>query len=142
MRGRRNASAAVRPGVSDGQSVRQGSGDPIGRELVDLGFALCATKAHARRFATPGSRRSAVFKVNEGGPNAVDRMEAGEIELVINTPLGSESRFDEAAIRSTALRLSIPCLTTLSAATAAVEGIRSRQEGATGVAPLQEYHRG
>ena len=83
-----------------------------------------------------------VFKVNEGSPNAVDRMEAGEIQMVINTPLGSSSRFDEAAIRAAALRLSIPCLTTLSAATAAVEGIRSRQEEATGVAPLQEYHRG
>ena len=68
-------------------------------------------------------------------------MEAGEIQLVVNTPLGGESRFDDAAIRAAALRLSIPCLTTLSAATAAVEGIRARQEEATGVASLQEYHR-
>jgi carbamoyl-phosphate synthase large subunit len=82
-----------------------------------------------------------VFKVNEGSPNAVERMEAGEIQLVINTPFGGESHYDEAAIRAAALRLQIPCLTTLSAAAAAVEGIRARREEATGVAPLQEYHR-
>ncbi|HEY3202260.1 MAG TPA: carbamoyl-phosphate synthase large subunit [Thermoanaerobaculia bacterium] len=115
---------------------------PIGRELKDLGFALCATEGTREALREAGVDAERVYKVNEGRPNAVDRMEAGEIQLVVNTPLGKASRFDEAAIRATALRLSIPCLTTLSAATAAVEGIRARQEGATGVAPLQEYHRG
>jgi carbamoyl-phosphate synthase large subunit len=115
---------------------------PIGRELRDLGFALCATAGTSDALREAGVEAERVFKVNEGSPNAVDRMEAGEIQIVVNTPLGSSSRFDEAAIRAAALRLSIPCLTTLSAATAAVEGIRSRQEEATGVAPLQEYHRG
>jgi len=115
---------------------------PIGRELADLGFALCATAGTSEALREAGVQTERVFKVNEGSPNAVDRMEAGEIQMVVNTPLGSASRFDEAAIRAAALRLSIPCLTTLSAATAAVEGIRSRQEEATGVAPLQEYHRG
>jgi len=115
---------------------------PIGRELADLGFALCATEGTREALREAGVPAEHVFKVNEGRPNAVDRMEAGEIQLVINTPLGKDSRFDEAAIRAAALRLSIPCLTTLSAATAAVEGIRARQEGVTGVASLQEYHRG
>ncbi len=115
---------------------------PIGRELQDLGFALCATEGTREALREAGVEAEHVYKVNEGSPNAVDRMEAGEIQMVVNTPLGSASRFDEAAIRAAALRLSIPCLTTLSAATAAVEGIRSRQEEATGVAPLQEYHRG
>jgi carbamoyl-phosphate synthase large subunit len=115
---------------------------PIGRELAELGFQLCATEGTREALREAGVPAEHVFKVNEGRPNAVDRMEAGEIQLVINTPLGKESRFDEAAIRAAALRLSIPCLTTLSAATAAVEGIRARQEGATGVASLQEYHRG
>ncbi len=114
---------------------------PVGRELASLGFALCATEGTREALKEAGVESERVFKVNEGSPNAVDRMEAGEIQLVINTPLGKESRFDEAAIRAAALRLSIPCITTLSAATAAVEGIRARQEEATGVAPLQEYHR-
>ncbi len=115
---------------------------PIGRELADLGFALCATEGTREALREAGVPAEHVYKVNEGSPNAVERMEAGEIQLVINTPLGRDSRFDEAAIRAAALRLSIPCLTTLSAATAAVEGIRARQEGVTGVASLQEYHRG
>jgi carbamoyl-phosphate synthase large subunit len=115
---------------------------PIGRELADLGFALCATEGTREALREAGIEAERVFKVNEGSPNAVDRMEAGEIQLVINTPLGKESRFDEAAIRAAAMRLSIPCLTTLSAATAAAEGIRSRQEESTGVASLQDYHRG
>jgi carbamoyl-phosphate synthase large subunit len=68
-------------------------------------------------------------------------MEAGEIQLVINTPLGGKSHYDEAAIRATALRLGIPCLTTLSASAAAVEGIRALQEERSEVAPLQEYYR-
>ncbi len=115
---------------------------PIGRELKDLGFALCATEGTSQALREAGVDAERVYKVNEGSPNAVDRMEAGEIQLVVNTPLGRGSRFDDAAIRAAALRLSIPCLTTLSAAAAAVEGIRARQEEATGVAPLQEYHRG
>jgi carbamoyl-phosphate synthase large subunit len=113
----------------------------IGRELKDLGFELCATEGTREALLQAEIPAERVYKVNEGSPNAVDRMEGGEIQLIINTPLGGPSRFDDAAIRAAALRLSIPCLTTLSAATAAVEGIRARQEEATGVASLQEYHR-
>jgi carbamoyl-phosphate synthase large subunit len=114
---------------------------PIARELADLGFRLCATEGTRRALAQSGLHAELVYKVNEGSPNAVERMEAGEIQIVINTPLGSESHYDEVAIRAAALRLRIPCLTTLSAAAAAVEGIRARRDEATGVASLQEYHR-
>ncbi len=114
---------------------------PIARELADLKFALCATEGTAAALREAGLAAERVFKVNEGHPNAVDQMEAGEIQLVINTPLGGKSHYDEAAIRAAALRLGIPCLTTLSASAAAVEGIRARQEETTGVAALQEYHR-
>jgi len=115
---------------------------PIARELADLKFTLCATEGTRQALAEAGLPAEKVFKVNEGHPNAVERMEAGDIQLVINTPLGGKSHYDEAAMRSAALRLSIPCLTTLSASAAAVEGIRARQEESTGVAALQEYHRG
>jgi carbamoyl-phosphate synthase large subunit len=114
---------------------------PIARELADLGFRLCATEGTRRALAEAGIPAERILKVNEGRPNAVDRMEAGEIQLVINTPLGGQSHYDEVSIRATALRLGIPCLTTLSAAAAAVEGIRARQEGTTGVAALQEYYK-
>ncbi|MGH9368379.1 MAG: carbamoyl-phosphate synthase large subunit, partial [Thermoanaerobaculia bacterium] len=115
---------------------------PIARELVDLGFLLCATDGTKAALEEAGLPAERVSKVSEGHPNAVDRMEAGDVQLVINTPLGGESHFDEAAIRAAALRLGIPCLTTLSASAAAVEAIRALQEGAGGVATLQEYHRG
>ncbi|HTO86015.1 MAG TPA: carbamoyl-phosphate synthase large subunit [Thermoanaerobaculia bacterium] len=115
---------------------------PIARELRDLGFVLCATEGTRAALEGAGLSAERVYKVNEGHPNAVDRMEAGDIQLVINTPLGRDSHFDEVAIRAAALRLAIPCLTTLSASAAAVEGIRALQEGAGGVAALQEYHRG
>jgi carbamoyl-phosphate synthase large subunit len=114
---------------------------PIARELADLRFSLCATEGTRAALAAAGIPAERVYKVNEGHPNAVDRMEAGEIQLVINTPLGRESHYDEKAIRAAALKLSIPCLTTLSASAAAVEGIRALQEGTGGVAALQEYHR-
>jgi carbamoyl-phosphate synthase large subunit len=115
---------------------------PIARELVDLKFELCATEGTRAALAEAGLSAEKVFKVHEGHPNAVEWMEAGRIQLVINTPLGGKSHYDEAAIRAAALRLGIPCLTTLSASAAAVEGIRARQEGTTGVTSLQEYHRG
>ncbi|HEV2064049.1 MAG TPA: carbamoyl-phosphate synthase large subunit [Thermoanaerobaculia bacterium] len=112
----------------------------VARELKDLGFQLCATKGTRRALAEAGLESELVLKVNEGTPNAVDQMEAGEIHLIVNTPLGGQSHYDEAAIRAAALRLGIPCLTTLSASAAAVEGIRARQEGTTGVTALQDYH--
>ena len=83
-----------------------------------------------------------MYKVNEGHPNAVDRMEPGTSSSSSTRRSARESHFDEAAIRAAALRLSIPCLTTLSASAAAVEAIRSLQEGAGASPALQEYHRG
>jgi carbamoyl-phosphate synthase large subunit len=113
---------------------------PIARELASLGFHLFATEGTAERLKLEAIPATRIFKVNEGSPNAVDRMEAGDIQLVINTPLGKLSHYDERAIRAAALRLNIPCLTTLSAAAAAVEAIRSLQEGQQAVASLQEYY--
>ncbi len=114
---------------------------PIARELADLGFALCATEGTSAALAAAGIASERVFKVNENHPNAVEEMREGKIQIVINTPLGGASHYDESAIRAAALQLGIPCLTTLSASAAAVEGIRSLQEETTGVASLQEYHR-
>jgi carbamoyl-phosphate synthase large subunit len=114
---------------------------PIARELLELEFRLCATDGTLQALEAAGIPAERVYKVHEGKPDAVDQMEAGQIQLIINTPLGSKSHYDEAGMRSAALRLGIPCLTTLSAAAAAVEGIRARRENVTGVASLQEYHR-
>jgi carbamoyl-phosphate synthase large subunit len=81
-----------------------------------------------------------ILKVSEGRPNGVDYVKNGEIDLIINTPLGKASFSDEGALRRAAVAYNVPCMTTLSAASAAVEGILAMQRGDPGVRSLQEYH--
>jgi carbamoyl-phosphate synthase large subunit len=113
---------------------------PIARGLAQLGFRLVATRGTAKALEASGLKVERVFKVNEGRPNVVDRMKNGDIQLVINTPLGQESYFDEPAIRKTATRMGVPCITTLSGAAAAVTGIQALREQALEVMSLQEYY--
>ena len=122
-------------------SVHDGDKDallPLARELQALGFSLLATGGTAKALQRGGLSPRTVLKVNEGRPNIVDLMINGSVDLVVNTPLGKESFYDEVAIRRTALERDIPCLTTLSAASAALEAIRARAAGALTYAPLQE----
>jgi carbamoyl-phosphate synthase large subunit len=111
---------------------------PIARELASLGFSLIASSGTAKALRAGGLTATTVLKVNEGRPNIVDKLINGEVALIVNTPLGRESFYDEVAIRRTALERDIPCLTTLSAASAAIEAIRARAAGALSFAPLQE----
>jgi carbamoyl-phosphate synthase large subunit len=111
---------------------------PIARELASLGFSLIASSGTSRALREGGLTASTVLKVNEGRPNIVDCLINGEVDLIINTPLGRESFYDEVEIRRTALERDVPCLTTLSAASAAIEAIRARAAGALSFAPLQE----
>jgi carbamoyl-phosphate synthase large subunit len=76
--------------------------------------------------------------VNEGRPNAVDYIKNNQIALIVNTPLGKSSFFDEAAIRRAAITHGIPTLTTLSGAAAAVEAIRAMRDDVWTVSSLQE----
>ncbi|GLH71774.1 carbamoyl-phosphate synthase (glutamine-hydrolyzing) [Geothrix limicola] len=97
----------------------------LAQKLVALGFGLCATEGTARTLDAVGIKVRKIFKVNEGRPNAVDLLKNGEVQWVINTPLGRDAFFDESAIRREALRLKIPCLTNLSAALAACEAVET-----------------
>ena len=81
-----------------------------------------------------------MYKVNEGRPNIVDLVKTGKVDMVINTPLGRESFYDEKSIRRAAIRYNIPCITTLSAANAAARGIRALVEHSIEVSPLQALH--
>jgi carbamoyl-phosphate synthase large subunit len=112
----------------------------IGRELVSLGFTVLATSGTAAVLKAAGVEAKAIYKVNEGRPHVVDKIKSGEVDLVINTPLGRESFFDEKSIRRAAMNHRIPCITTFSGATAAVNGIRDLQREALTVRSLQEYH--
>jgi carbamoyl-phosphate synthase large subunit len=113
----------------------------LARRLARLGFELIATLGTAERLREVGLNVENVFKVNEGRPNIVDHIKRGEIALVINTPLGRSSHFDEQAIRRAALQYNVPCVTTMTGAQAIVEAITARETGgAIKVRSLQEMH--
>jgi len=112
----------------------------IGKELVSLGFKIVATRGTASALHATGVPCEEVYKVNEGRPNIVDLIKTSKVQLVINTPLGRESFYDEKSIRRAAIRYNIPCITTLSAAHAAVRGIHALIELKREVSCLQDLH--
>jgi carbamoyl-phosphate synthase large subunit len=113
----------------------------LGKDLHALGFRLLATRGTCAALEAAGVEAESVFKVNEGRPNIVDLVKTGKIDLIINTPLGRESFYDEKSIRRAAIRYNIPCITTLAAAHAAARGIRALVEQSTEVAALQDLHK-
>ncbi|MGQ0763772.1 MAG: carbamoyl-phosphate synthase large subunit [Acidobacteriota bacterium] len=113
----------------------------LARRLVRLGFELIATRGTADRLREVGLKVENVFKVNEGRPNIVDQIKQNEVALIINTPLGRASHYDEQAIRRAALQYNVPCVTTMTGAQALVEALGasgSREE--INVRALQELH--
>ncbi|MBI1807669.1 MAG: carbamoyl-phosphate synthase large subunit [Ignavibacteria bacterium] len=105
-----------------------------------LGFTIVATGGTSAFLKEHNIENTKVFKVNEGTPSVVDFIKRGDIHLLINTPLGEVSRFDELAIGSAALEAKLPIITTISAAAAAVKGIQWIRDQKSGVKSLQEYH--
>jgi carbamoyl-phosphate synthase large subunit len=81
-----------------------------------------------------------VLKAWEGRPNVVDLIKSKKIGLIINTPLGRQSQFDEKSIRRAATQWGVPCITTLSGAAAAANAIRTLRREKLSVRTLQEYH--
>ena len=112
----------------------------VAREFQELGFQTIATLGTSKVLRESGVETGTVYKVNEGRPNVVDLIKSQKIDLIVNTPLGQESFFDEKAIRRAATRYGTPCITTLSAAAAAVNAIRALQREKIHVKSLQEYH--
>ncbi len=112
----------------------------IARDFQDLGFQIVATIGTAAFLSENGIGCGRVFKVNEGRPNVVDLLKSGRVQLVVNTPLGRESFFDEKAVRRACIQLGVPCITTISAAAAAVSAIHVLQRGEVKVMSLQECH--
>jgi carbamoyl-phosphate synthase large subunit len=118
----------------------QGAAVVVARRLARLGFGLAASVGTAARLREVGLGVEEVFKVNEGRPNIADKIRQGEIALVINTPLGRVSHFDERAIRRAALQFNVPCVTTMTGAQALVEAIAARRDATVSVITLQELH--
>ncbi len=110
----------------------------MAKKLVELGYGLVATRGTARFLSRNGVPVREVFKVHEGRPHAVDLIENGEIQLVLNTPLGKASEYDEKAIRERAVAFGVPVITTVAGALAAVSGLEALHGGPLGVTALQE----
>jgi carbamoyl-phosphate synthase large subunit len=112
----------------------------IAAAFHDMGFRVLATGGTAtaiRRMGVPAER---IKKLSEGSPNVVERIDAGEVDLVVNTPTGSGARADGYEIRRAAVGRGIPCITTMSGASAAQRAIRALRAGETSVISLQELH--
>jgi carbamoyl-phosphate synthase large subunit len=112
----------------------------LARQFVEMGFHLVATHGTALVLEQSGLQPERVYKVKEGRPNVVDLIKGDRIQLIVNTPRGQDTFFDEKAIRRAAVMARIPTITTLAAAQAAAEGISALQEGTLSVVALQTLH--
>ena len=124
--------------VTDGDKA---AATQIAGALHDLGFEILATGGTARAIRRMGVPVETIPKISEGKPHVVDRIEAGDVDLVINTPTGSGARSDGYEIRSAAVARGIPCITTITGASAAQRAILALKSGDPAVRSLQELHR-
>jgi len=113
---------------------------PLARDFVELGFNLVATEGTCESLRACGIGCDLVHKVGKGEPTSLSLIREGKIQLIVNTPWGKVSRTHEYEIGRVALSHNVPCITTLSAASAAVRGIRSIKAKLLAVRSLQEYH--
>jgi len=113
----------------------------IAKRMTDLGFRIFATQGTASALERNNIPVKVLLKVAEGGPNVIDLMKDGKIQLVINTPSGRIPREDEIKIRSHVITYNIPYTTTISGAQATISGIESLLKKGIDVKPLQEYHK-
>jgi carbamoyl-phosphate synthase large subunit len=112
---------------------------PVAQELADLGFKLVATAGTQQVLKEAGLTVEPVLKIHEGRPNIEDAIKNSEIQLIINTPVGSAAQEDDRSIRRTALAYKVPIITTIAGARATASAIRSLQEKPLEVKSIQEY---
>jgi carbamoyl-phosphate synthase large subunit len=113
---------------------------PLVARLHALGFQIVATSGTARALANAGVPVERVFKVHEGRPHVLDLLLNHEVRLIINTPSGRLERSDDRLIRSSAVAHKIPCITTLAAAAATIQGLEWWLKKPLAAKPLQDYH--
>lgn len=112
---------------------------PVAKDLVDMGFKLVSTAGTQKALLEAGLSVDAVLKIHEGRPNIEDAIKNGEIQLIINTPVGSAAQEDDRSIRRTALAYKVPIITTIAGARATASAIHSLQEKPLEVQSIQEY---
>jgi carbamoyl-phosphate synthase large subunit len=113
----------------------------VAAQLHDLGFSIAATGGTAGTIARMGIPVERLNKLGEGSPHVVDKIEGGDVVLVINTPTGTAARADGYEIRRAAIARGIPCITTIAGGMAAARGIAAARHGSPAVRSLQEIHR-
>jgi carbamoyl-phosphate synthase large subunit len=113
---------------------------PIARRFQEMGFKLLGTGATARHLRGRGIQVETVLKIHEGRPNGIDLMLNGDVQLLINTPLGKESQRDDYTMRQAAIANRVAYTTTISAASAACDAILSQRSRSPSVLSLQEWH--
>jgi len=114
----------------------------VARRFQDLNFRILATQGTQSFLAEHSIKAERILKMHEGRPNIVDGIKNGDIQLVINTPSGKLSSYDDSYIRKAAIRYRVPYITTLAAAMAAAKGIEACLEKDWSVRSLQSFHRG
>jgi carbamoyl-phosphate synthase large subunit len=113
----------------------------VARHFAELGFRILATTGTAACLAQHGISSQVVNKTHEGRPHIVDFVKNREIHLIINTPAGKQSQYDDSYIRKNAVKYKVPYITTLAGALAAAKGIAARRQPQSGaLKSLQEYH--
>jgi len=112
----------------------------VAKEFAGLGFNIIATAGTHAFLSSLGIPATNILKEHEGRPNITDTIKNKEIQLVINTPAGKLSKYDDSYIRKAAIKYKVPYITTLAAAMAAARGIAAYREGKSSVRPLQDYH--
>jgi carbamoyl-phosphate synthase large subunit len=112
------------------------------KEFDKLGFTIRTTEGTHRFLAGKGIKTEPILKMHEGRPNIIDAIKNNEIQLIINTPSGKLSKYDDSYIRKAAIKYNLPYITTTAAAAAAVKGIAARRNGESPVKSLQSYHAG
>ncbi|MBB3675482.1 carbamoyl-phosphate synthase large subunit [Modestobacter versicolor] len=114
------------------------------KRLADLGFTVLATVGTAQVLRRNGVACQVVGKYSEGPGNVVERILAGDVDLVVNTPFGtpgnSGPRLDGYEIRAAAVSMGIPCITTVQGMAATVQGVEALRRGDLGVRSLQDLH--
>ncbi len=113
----------------------------ITKRLVSLGYEIIATKGTAKVLNQNDIPAREVLKVYEGRPNIVDLIKNGEVQLIINTPLGKKTKRDDSKIRIQAILYDIPLITTMAGAAAHINGLETLKNREFGIKTLQEYHR-
>ena len=114
---------------------------PIALRIKDLGFTIIATQNTSRFLDKNGIKNTKIKKLHEGRPNIMDAIKNNEINLIINTPAGRYSKYDDSFIRMMAIQQKLPYVTTIAAAEASVKGIEAMLKEKTSPKPLQEYHK-